>query len=146
MPTAGRLSGAVIFALLGWYFATVSVPFFPESRPPDWWMSTCTIVGLLLGWRLVGTRAGHGYNPAFGIGLTAGAALGAWLLFILSVVQMIKNSMRLRYDGPMEAVVDTFNLMLEFAIQFQSVQLVLTLLIGGVLCAWITEAFGQRYP
>ena len=146
MPTAGRLAGGVIFGLFGWYFAGLTIPFFPEARPPDWWTPTVVLVGLYLGWKVCGNRAGRGYNTAIGVGLTTGAAIGFSLLFILGSVQMVKNSMRLRYDGPTEAVVDTFRLMMEFAEEFYSIELILTLAIGGIVCAWITEFFGQRYP
>ena len=146
MPTAGRLAGGVIFGLFGWYFAGLATPYFPEGRPPEWFIPTAALVSLFIGWKLCGKRAGRGYNPAIGVGLTAGATIAFALLFILSIVQMVKNSMRLRYDGPTEAVMDTFSLMLENAQDFYSAELILTLAIGGIVCAWITEFFGQRYP
>ncbi|SFS11490.1 TrgA family protein [Yoonia litorea] len=146
MPTAGRLAGAVIFGLFGWYIATLAVPFFPESRPPDFWFPSALLISIFIGWRICGTRAGRGYNAATGIGLTAGAAIAFCLVFALAFEQMIKNSMRLRYSGPTEAIIDTFNLMAEYAVQFYSVSLIVTVIVGGMICAWMTEFVGQRFP
>lgn len=146
MPTAGRLAGAVIYALFGWYVAGIAVPFFPEANAPDYWLAASAVLGMIIGWRICGSRSGRGYHPAIGIGLTCSFAQSFWLLFILGCNQMITDALRMRYDGPMEAVVDIFDEMLTYANYFYDFGLIATLLIGGVVCAWITEYFGQRYP
>lgn len=146
MPTAGRLAGAIIFALFGWYMAGISIPFFPNEIAPDFWIPTAAFISFFLGWRICGTRAGRGYNPAIGIGLTTSAAMAFCLIFALAFVRMIDNAMRLRYNGPMDAVVNIFVEMLEHGKYFGDVTLIVTLLAGGVICAWITEFFGKRYP
>jgi hypothetical protein len=46
----------------------------------------------------------------------------------------------------MDAITDIFYLMLEFAQYFYDFTLIATILIGGVICAWFAEFFGQRYP
>ena len=145
MPTAGRLAGAIMFALYGWYAAGYSAQFFPEGNPPDLLIPVSAFIGLLIGWMMVGRRAGRGYNPAVGIGLSAAATFTFWVLFLLAFQQMMKNAMRRLYDGPMEAVVDTFDLMLEQSQDLLDVGLIATVLIGGILSAWVTEYFGQRY-
>ncbi len=146
MPTAGRLAGAIMFALYGWYVAGYSVRFFPEENAPDLLIPVATFVGLLIGWMIVGSRAGRGYNPAIGIGLTAASAYSFWVIFLLSFQAMMKNAMRRLYDGPMEALADTFDIMLEQAKDFLDIGLIITVFVGGIICAWVTEYFGKRYP
>lgn len=146
MPTAGRLAGAVIFALFGWYLAGLTIPFFPEANAPSFWIPASAFVGLVVGWQICGSRAGSGYNAATGVGLTSGFVLAFCLIFILGFNQMIQNSLRLRYNGPVEATLDTFSLMVEFGEYFYDVTLIATLLIGGVVCAWAVEYFGKRFP
>ncbi len=146
MPTAGRLTGAIVFALFGWYLAGISIPFFPESNAPDYLLPASAAIGVIIGWKLCGSRAGNGYNPAISIGLTCGFSLAFCLIFLVSFNQMISNSFRLRYDGPMEAIVDVFSLMMEFSVYFFDVTLIATVLIGGVVCSLITEFVGRRYP
>ena len=147
MPTAGRLAGAVIFGLFGWYLAGLTIPFFPESNAPDYWLPVVSAISLIVGWRVCGSRAGQGYNPAIGIGLTCSAAITFCAIFVVAFNEMISNALRNRYNGgTMEAVIDVFNQMIEFAIMFADVTLIATVLIGGVVCAWVTEFFGQRFP
>lgn len=147
MPTAGRLAGAVIFGLFGWYLAGLSVSLFPESRAPAYWLPVVSFISLVIGWRVCGSRAGRGYNPAIGIGLTSAAAIAFCSIFAVAFNEMLSNALGNRYrDGTMEAVIDIFNQMIEFGMMFADTTLIATLLIGGVICAWATEFFGQRFP
>ncbi len=145
MPTAGRLAGAIIFALFGWYMAGITIPFFPNEISPDYWLPAASFISLLIGWRICGIHAGLGYVPAIGSGLTAGVAMAFCLIFLLAGNKMIDNAMRLRYDGVMDAVVNVFSEMLEFGAYFYDGVLIATLLIGAVVCAWITEYFGKNF-
>ncbi len=146
MPTAGRLAGAVIFGLFGWYMAGIAIPFFPEGIAPAPWIPVSAAVSLFIGWKVCGGRAGRGYNPAVGIGLTCAFMMGFCMIFLLAFNEMIRLAMRMRYDGPMEATVDVFNQMFRFGGYFYDIPLISTLFIGGVVSAWITEYFGKRYP
>lgn len=146
MPTAGRLAGAITFALFGWYLAGITIPFFPEGNAPDYWIPAAAGISLIVGWRIAGKSAGKGYNTAVATGITCAAAIGFCLIFVLSFNQMISNAMRLRYGGPMEAVVNVASLMTEFGALFYDWRLIITLFVGGIVCAFITEFFGQRYP
>ncbi len=146
MLTMGRLAGAIVFALFGWYLAGVTIPFFPEGVAPRFWVPVGAGAGLFVGWMVCGTRAGQGYNPAVGGGLTCGIALAFLMLFAASFNQMLQNALRMRYDGPMDALVNVFSQMIEFGLYFADITIIATVLIGGVICAWITEFFGQRFP
>lgn len=147
MPTAGRLAGAIIFGLFGWYIAGLTIPFFPEANAPTYWLPVVSFISLIVGWTICGKRAGRGYNSAVSTGLTCAAAIGFCALFAISFNQMLSNALRNRYnDGTMEAVIDVFNQMVEFAQLFYDVPLIATILIGGIVCAWVVEYFGQRFP
>jgi len=146
MPTAGRLAGAIFFGLLAWYLATITVPFFPEARPPDFWFPVSILLGVVIGWRVCGTRAGQGFSSATGLGLTAGPLLAFCMVFALAFERMVQNSMRMRYGGPTEAIVDTFALVAENGLMFYDTNVVLSVVIGGLVCAWATEIIGRRYP
>ncbi len=145
MPTAGRLAGAIIFALFGWYLAGITVPYFPNEIAPDYWLPLSSFISLLIGWRICGTRAGRGYRDAIGIGLTAAAAMAFWLIFALAFNRMIDNALRMRYDGPMDAIANVFYEMLEYGTYFFDLQLIVTLFAGGIVCAWVTEYFGKNF-
>jgi hypothetical protein len=146
MPTAGRLAAALAFFIYGWYIGILATPFFPEANPPNSFLPVCVVVALLCGWIIVGSRAGNGYLAAIGNGLTGAFAFTVWIMFLLSFYNMIRRALRNLYDGPMEAVVDVFNLMLEMGLDFFDVNLVLSILVGGILCAFVSEYFAKRYP
>ena len=146
MPTAGRLAGAIIFGLFGWYMAGLTIPFFPEENAPDFWLPASEFISLIIGWRICGRVAGGGYNLAVATGLTCAGAMAFCLIFVLAFNQMINNAMRLRYGGPTEAVTDVFSLMVEFGAYFYDTTLIASLVIGVVVCAFVTEFFGQRFP
>lgn len=146
MPTAGRLAAALAFFIVGWYVGIVAVPFFPEGNPPNWLIPLCMVIGVLTGWKVIGSRAGRGYNAAVGNGLTGAFAFSFWVMFLLAFADMIKQSLRRSYDGPMEAIVDIFNLMVEQGLDFLDPELIITVVAGGVICAVFAEFIAKRYP
>ena len=146
MPTAGRLAGALAFLIYGWYIGGRLVPFFPEGKPPGFLMPLCIVLGIICGWKIVGARANKGYQAAIGHGLTGAAAFSFWIVFLVSLNQMIGKAMRRFYDGPMEGVVDIFALMVELGKDLLDLNLILSVAIGGIIAAWIAEYFAKRYP
>ena len=146
MPTAGRLAAALTFFIYGWYIALEAAIFFPEGNPPSYVIPLSIFVGVLVGWMVVGSRAGRGYMAAIGNGLTGAAAYTFWMIFLISFYNMIRKSLRRLYDGPMDAITDVFNLMLEQALAFYDIPLIVSVIVGGVFCAMIAEYFAKRYP
>ncbi|MGJ8623718.1 MAG: TrgA family protein [Yoonia sp.] len=146
MPTAGRLAGALIYGLFCWIMAIEASPFFPQESPPSFFLPLCIIIGIILGWRICGARAGHGYHPAIGIGLTTAFAIGFWIIFAMAFQQMIANTMEMKYRGPMDSVIGVFYEMYNFGSMVFDIPLLVKLFGGGVLCAWFTEFFARRYP
>lgn len=146
MPTAGRLAGALAFLIYGWYIGGLMVPFFPEGNPPDFLIPLCIVIGIICGWKVVGSRTKHGYQAAIGNGLTGAFAFSFWVIFLVSLHQMIQKAMRRLYDGPMEGVVDIFALMVDLGRQLADLNLILSVVIGGIIGAWIAEYFAKRYP
>ncbi|WP_342075666.1 TrgA family protein [Yoonia sp. SS1-5] len=146
MPTAGRLAAALTFFIYGWYVGIIAGPFFPEGNPPNYVIPLSIGLAILVGWTVVGGRLGNGYFGALGHGLTGAFAYGFWTIFIISFINMIRKSLRRLYDGPMDAVVDVFDLMMRAARDFFDINLILTVTLGGMLCACIGEYFARRYP
>ncbi len=146
MPTAGRLAAALAFFIYGWYIGLLATPFFPEANPPNFFIPLCVGIALFCGWVVVGSRSGRGYRAAVGNGLTGAFAFTLWLVFLMSFHNMIRKSLRRLYDGPMEGVVDIFKLMLEMGEDFFDINLIVSIVVGGVICGFVSEYFAQRYP
>jgi hypothetical protein len=146
MPTAGRLAGAVFFALFGWYIAGISVPYFPESNAPGYLIPLCAGWGLFFGWKICGAHSGKGYSAATGQGLTMAFLFCFCILYIMGFIRMMSQAMRMAYDGPMDAIVGSFLETFDLALLFVNVEMIASVSIGAVLCAWATEFVGRRYP
>lgn len=146
MPTAGRLTAAIAFAVIGGYIATLISPLFEEGKQPSWWYPLCVLTGVWAGWVVVGKRAGHGYPAGFGNGITGIVAQVFWILFIMAFADMINKSLRKAYDGPVEAVVSVFELMSELALAFWSPTLIAIMLGCGVAGGLFAEFFAKRFP
>lgn len=144
MLTAGRLAAAIFFGAVGWYFSQEATPFFEDGQIPSYWLQTCVAIGVVCAWMLNGKKAGVGYSGGVGQGLTTIVAFAFWVLFTVSFFDMIAKSMRNRYDGPVEAVVDVFALMGEYVLDFASIQLGLILLVGGIAGGLFTEFVAKR--
>lgn len=145
MPTAARFVGAVMFAALGWYVSGLIVPLFPEGTDMGWFTEVNAALGLFVGWKVAGPRGGTGYGAALSYGLTTAFALFALGLFLHSSYTMIEKSLRKLYDGPMEAVVSVFELMIEHAVLVATPQVIGTFVIGGLVGGLVTEFFGRRF-
>lgn len=146
MPTAGRLTGAIVFAFFGWYMAGIAGVFFPNESPPTYFIPTVAAVGGFLGWTQCGGRAGMGYRAAIGSGLTTGFCLGFCAIFIVGGMEMIENSLDMEYGSAMQAVAGIFVEMLSFAQELYDIPLIVTLFVGGVICALVTEYVDKRLP
>ncbi|WP_411891990.1 TrgA family protein [Yoonia sp. SDW83-1] len=146
MPTAGRLAAALAFFIYGWYIALQATPFFPEGNLPGYAVPLSIGVSILVGWMVVGSRAGRGYIAAIGNGLTGAAAYTLWMVFLISFYDMIRKSLRRLYDGPMDAIVDVFALMVDLGQDFYDINLIINVVVGGIICALISEYFAKRYP
>ena len=146
MPTAGRLVAAIALAIVAAYFAFITDPLFSEGETPKYWWPICVLAGVWSGWVVIGKRAGQGYRSGFSSGLTGGAAMVFWILFIVSVEEMIRKSVRRSYDGPMEAAVDIFQIMIDYAQPLATTDVALALIVGSILAGLIAEFFAKRFP
>jgi hypothetical protein len=144
MPTAGRLVGAITFALLGAYLAYLTAPLFKEGRIPSYWWPLTIGAGLWAGWVVVGARVGRGYRAAMGNGITGIAAQIFWILFVLSAVDMIKKSLRKSYDNPLEAVVNVFELGAEHAVVLGTKEVIVFAIAAAIVSAVLAEYFSRR--
>ena len=146
MPTAGRLAGAIIFMTFGWYLASLCVQFFPNERAPGYWYPLVAAVGCAIGWQFTGGRLGRGYVAAIGLGITSSLCIAFWVIFGVALERMIQNALDLEYGGVMVAITNVFVLMIEFAEELYNIPLIITLFVGGIICAWMAEFVDKRLP
>ncbi|MBE0554626.1 MAG: TrgA family protein [Rhodobacteraceae bacterium] len=146
MPTAAKLAAAAAFAIVAAIAAHLFIPALPEGTPPGWLREVSAAIGLLCGWWIMGNRVGKGYGEAAGSGILTSALSLFWVMLVFSIVTMVKRSMRMLYDGPMDAVIGVFDLMLDYGALLAAPATPVALILGGILGGWFTEWAGRRWP
>ena len=144
MPTAARFVAAICLAALAFVVSEQIKPLFDEDKAFGYFNHINVGFGLVIGWQVIGSRAGRGLMAGINNGLTGGIVLLFWGLFIHSAVRMIELSMRGRYDGALEAIAATFQMMSENALMIASPLIIGTLLLGSIGTGLLAELTSRR--
>ena len=145
MPTAGKAAAAVLYAALIWYASQLIKPLFPEGADTGLFAEVNAAIALVLGWRIAGSRAGTGWNASISYGLTTVVAITFSALFLQCFAEMVRDSLKRRYDGPMEAIADVFEKMFGYFMMMATPEVLGTLLVGGIVAGLVTELVGRNY-
>ncbi len=145
MPTGGKLIAALTFAALAYFISDLIKPLLPEGTNVSRLSEINALVGLLMGWKVMGKGAGHTYRQSFGYGLTTLAVTFFWSLLIWSGHEMVKRSIKLYYDGPVEALQEMAALYVDYARVAAVQEVLLPAILGALFVAWLTEFFARRW-
>jgi hypothetical protein len=103
------------------------------------------VLGLIIGWRVMGPSVGKGYVEAAGSGIKTAVVLVFFALLLLSLKEMLENSVKMRYDGAMDATLDIFVTMARRSEGLLSLGVIGTIVIGGIIAGLVTESAGRRW-
>jgi len=145
MPTAARLVAALLLAGLAWILSDLVRPLMPEGTPFGSFNIINSLIGLCVGWVVMGRRAGRGIVPGINNGLTGTAVLVLWALAFHSSMEMFRLAMKNRYDGPMEAIAAIFLLASEFGLMIAVPQVAVAAVIGAVVVGLCAEFAARRW-
>ena len=145
MPTMSKLAAAVCYAVLAWVVSGMVMANVPEQQQWGNFQPVNAVVGLLVGWFIVGRRLRVDYVTALGIGFTGMIAAVFWVIFLHSFNEMLQLSLARRYDGPVEAIVSVFKIGLEYGLMLADARILLTLLFGGMAAGFIAEFVDRRW-
>lgn len=143
MPTAGRLVAALCFGAMGAIAAFVGIPTLPEGTIIGYFVPFAGTTGVWLGWSLMGPKAGGRFSIALTQAIATTAVMIVFVILCISGWDMVERSMRLRYDGPGEALLDTANLFWGY-LQWMAVAPVLQVLLIGTLASGIVTNIAAR--
>jgi hypothetical protein len=66
-------------------------------------------------------------------------------LLLFGIYEMLQLSVRMRYDGPQEAILDVFQRMLDRSIPLLNVPVLAAILVGGGIAGMLTENASRRW-
>ncbi len=145
MPTASKLVAAVAYALLGFLAAQTFVKYLPDGTPLGYFREMTAAIGFIVGWLVMGKLTRKGYREAINAGLVTALILVFWTLLAFSMYFMLRKSMRMMYDGPMEAVLGIFQLMFDYGKMLLVPDMLGVILVGGIVAGLVTEWAGKRW-
>jgi hypothetical protein len=145
MPDRAKVMGALCLCAMAYILSEMVKPQFLEDYNFGYFTYVNMLLGLIVGWTFMGKRAGFGVVPAINNGLTGILALLLLAVSIQSANEMLRPAMRLRYDGPFEAVLAIIPIGLDYTVLISTVPFWGTALIGGALSGLIVEAVWQRW-
>jgi hypothetical protein len=145
MPTGAKLMAAISFAVVGWVLANYYAQNMPDASAAGPIREGAAVVGAFVGWMVMGPSVGKGYVDAAGAGIKTAVVLAVVALFFLSLREMIDNSVKMRYDGALDAIVDVFQTMAKRSEALLSLGVFGTILLGGIIGGLLTENAGRRW-
>ncbi len=145
MPTGSKIVAALVFAGLSWIISGFIPALLPEGTPTPMLQPVNAAVGFIMGWRVLGRNAGDGVVRSVGHASTTTVAVIFWCVIIWSGELMLTRSMRLLYNGPIEALQDMAVLAIDYIKLLGSPDIIIGLLVGTVVCAMLTESASRRW-
>jgi len=145
MPTGARLMAAISLAVLAFVLSGMVVPLMPESTDFGYFLPLNVLLGLVVGWRVMGKRAGRGVVAAINNGLAGVFVLMLWAIFLQAANEMVRLALRNRYDDPFEAIVAVFQIGAEFGVMIATLPIGVALVVGAVIAGLLTEFAYNRW-
>lgn len=145
MPTGAKAMAAVSFAIVGWMIADAYVPNMPEAETLGFFREMVAVVGAVVGYRVMGNSVGKGYAEAVGSGWKTVIVLVFFALLLFGIYEMLQLSVKMRYDGPMEAIIDVFQRMIDRSEALLSLSVLAVMAIGGGVAGILTENANRRW-
>lgn len=145
MPDRAKVFGALCLCAMAYILSEMVKPQFLEGTNFGYFTYVNMLLGVVVGWMLLGRRAGLGLVPAINNGITSIVSLIILAVATQGINEMLRLAMRNRYDSPFEAVLSIVPLGLEFVVKVSTISFWGTALIGGILSGLIVEAIWKRW-
>jgi hypothetical protein len=146
MPTGAKLMAAICLAVLAFVLSQMIIPLLPETIQLGYFVPVNMAIGALTGWGVMGPRAGGGIKMGISNGLTGAIVLVLWGVFTQAVLEMLKHSLRKKYDGLGEAFIAVIEFGSEYILIMATVPIALTIVVGGVISGIITNRAKKNWP
>lgn len=145
MPTAARLTAALVFAALAFFAAEVYKPGLPPETQWGRFTLFSAVIGLFCGWRTMGPLAGRGYGAALSSGLRTSATIVFYAILLFSIYEMVLQALRNLYDGVFSAIVGTIDIILVHGAALLRPEPLIVLILGGMAGGLVVEWAGRQW-
>lgn len=146
MPTGAKLVSAFGFAALCYLAAMIFKVHFEGRVSAGALPETSAIIGLIGGWRIIGTEVKRGWISSLNSGVKTAALCYLMALFLFSTEAMMEMALRRAYHGPMEAILGIFTKGIVYFQQSVESDLFIVLLGGGAILGLVSEWAARRWP
>ncbi|WP_417524884.1 TrgA family protein [Marinovum sp.] len=145
MPTIPKLVAAISLSVLAYVVSKMVMELMPESTDFGIFLPLNMAIGFFTGWLYTGPLATTRLADALSFGFTGAAILAFVALFAQSVNEMTRLSMRHRYGGPMEAIVDVFQIGVDYGQKAFTLEVLMTLAVGGFIAGLLSYLASRRW-
>lgn len=145
MPTAGKFVAAMLFAALAYLTAELFKPAMPDGTAFGRFSWICAGIGALCGWFLMGPRVRERFAGVIAAGLQTALMMALLALAGFSIEIMVGRAFRRLYDGPAEAIVGVFEVMVRHGQLMLTPGVLAALLLGGPVCGVLAGMAGKRW-
>jgi hypothetical protein len=139
MPDAAKLVAALFIGVTGYITSLLIMPLLPESTDFGQFAYLNAVIGILVGWSVMGKRAGRGITAAINNGFSGAFMLVLWALFLHSCYQMFDRALDNWYNGAFTALLAIFKFMAEYGLLMLDIKVLFALAAGGLLAGLATE-------
>lgn len=143
MTTSNKLIAAICLAFIGGLVAEFVKPQMPEGSNPGQMTLICAAIGLVVGWRVMGRRAGR--IGSLELGIVGVASLVFWGLAMFGIIEMLRLAMRRRLEEPVEAMERVVTVALEYGLYLTHPSILITLAVGAVVSGYVTNFAARRW-
>ncbi|WP_412554713.1 TrgA family protein [Shimia sp. MIT1388] len=143
MISSNKLVAASCLAIIGGLVAEFVKPQMPEGSNFGHMTLISAGVGLVVGWRVMGKRAGR--SGSLELGLVGVAAMVFWGLVLFGLIEMFRLAMRRRLDEPVEAMERAVTVALEYGVYLLHPNVLITLAVGAVISGIFTNFAARNW-
>ena len=149
MPDAARLTAALVLGIVGFVVSGMIVPLLEEQAESEvyvgyfFWINAG--LGALVGWTIIGSRAGRGLVSAINMGVTGAFMLIFWGLFVQACNEMVRLAMRNRFDNAFESLIAIFEIGADWFFLMATVPVLGSLAFGGILAGLLAEGASRTW-
>lgn len=143
MTTSNKLIAAICLAFIGGLVAEFVKPQMPEGSDPGQMTLISAVIGIVVGWRVMGKRASK--SGALELGAVGVASLVFWGLIMFGLIEMLDLAMRRRFDEPVEALEKVVEIAVEYALYLAHPNVLITLAVGVFVSGFATTFAARRW-